>query len=287
MTDTANDGAGQNQQQQQNNQQQQAPWYDGKLDAEAIGHIENKGWKKDDVTDVAVNAVKQARELQKHFGVPPDQLLKLPKDTTDEAGWRNVRERLGAPKEAKEYDLAAVKRADGTDLNPALADAMRAAMHKAGTPKDAGPEIVKAVVKSLDEADKAAASERTARLQTERTDLQKEWGTNWEFNRLTAMQGAKRAAGSDEGAQKLVDAMQQSIGYKATMEFWRKIGSGTTEDTFVDHAAGGNPTTRNGAVARLAELKADQAWAARLLKGDAATKREFEGLMQLIHGAAA
>jgi hypothetical protein len=29
------------------------PWYEGKLDAELIGHIENKGWKKDDPVAVA------------------------------------------------------------------------------------------------------------------------------------------------------------------------------------------------------------------------------------------
>jgi hypothetical protein len=92
------------------------------------------------------------------------------------------------------------------------------------------------VVKHMDDkASKAGQRASGPRVQTERTDLQKEWGTNWEFNRLTAMQGAKRAAGSDEGAAKLIDAMQKPIGYKNTMEFWRKIGAGTTEDTFVDN----------------------------------------------------
>lgn len=264
------------------------PWYEGKLDTEALGHIENKGWKKDDPIDVAINATKQARELQKHFGVPPEQLLKLPKDTADEAGWKAVRERLGAPKEPKEYDLSGVKFKDGKDIDAGLADALRASLHKAGTPKDAAPEIAKAVVGFMDGKDAAAASERAAKITAERAELTKEWGTNWEFNRLTAMQGAKRAAGSDEGAQKLVDAMQNTIGYKATMEFWRKIGAGTTEDTFVENTGGGtNPVTRAGAVARLSELKADKAWASRLLAGDAATKREFDGLMQLIHGEAA
>jgi len=263
------------------------PWYEGKLDAEALGHIENKGWKKDDPVDVAINATKQARELQRHFGVPPDQLLKLPKDTTDEAGWKAVRERLGMPKEAKDYDFTGVKRADGSDLDTAFADTLRAALHKAGTAKDAAPEIAKAVVKNLDDQAAAANTERAAKITAERADLLKEWGTNFEFNRLQAMQGAKRAAGSDEAAAKLIDAMQNQIGYKATMEFWRKIGAGTTEDTFVDTNTGANPTTRNGAVARLAELQADKAWTERYLKGDAAARREMDSLMTLIHGAAA
>ncbi len=263
------------------------PWYEGKLDAELLGHIEGKGWKKDDPIDVAINATKQARELAKHYGVPADQLLKLPSKADDEAGWKAVRERLGMPKEAKEYDLSTVKHADGKEIDGGLADALRAAMHKAGTPKDLAPEIVKAAVKHADSLKAAADTDRVTRIQTERADLQKEWGTNWEFNRLQAMQGARRAAGSEEGATKLVDAMQNSIGYKATMEFWRKIGAGTSEDTFVDNSHGGNPTTRNGAVARRAELMSDPDWTKRYLAGSSREVAEMNNLLTLIAGDAA
>lgn len=265
----------------------QTPWYEGKADAETIGHWDNKGWKKDDPVAVALEATKQARELQKHFGVPADQIIKLPAKPDDEAGWKAVHQRLGAPADAKDYDLTGVKRADGSDIDPALADAMRSTLHKAGVAKSAAADIVKAAVKYQDDQAAAAANERAARTQAERADLLKEWGGNAEFNRLQAMQGAKRAAGSDEAAAKLISGMEQSIGYKATMEFFRKIGAGTSEDTFVDTSHGGNPTTRNGALARLEELKADKDWAARLLKGDAAAKRDFSNLMQLIHGSAA
>lgn len=286
MSDQQQQADGGQQQQNQQQQNQQKPWYDG-IDAETIGHWDNKGWKKDDPKALVSEVTKAWKGLEKHFGAPADQILRLPKDQTDEAGWAAVRQRLGAPKEAKEYDFAGIKFGNGSDLDPAFSDNMRAALHKAGVGKDAAPEIVKAVVKWRDDQTTAESNERAARLQTERADLQREWGTNWEFNRLNAMQGAKRAAGSDENAAKLIEAMQSQIGYKATMEFWRKIGAGTNEDTFVDTANGGNPTTRNGAMARLTELKGDQAWAQRFLKGDVAAKREFDSLMALIHGAAA
>lgn len=262
-------------------------WYEGKADAETIGHWDNKGWKKDDPIAVALEATKQARELQKHFGVPPEQLIKLPSKPDDEAGWKAVRQRLGVPAEAKDYDFSAVKRADGSDLDPAFADTLRNSLHKAGVAKDAAPEVAKAAVKYLDDKTTADANERAARTQAERAELLKEWGQNAEFNRLTAMQGARRAAGSDDKAAQLIAAMEQAVGYKTTMEFWRKIGAGTSEDTFIDTSHGGNPTTRNGAMARLEELKADRDWAGRLLKGDAAARREFDSLMQMIHGSAA
>lgn len=262
------------------------PWFDG-VDAETVGHWDNKGWKKDDPKALATELTKAWKGLEKHFGAPADQILKLPKDNADEAGWAAVRQRLGMPKEAKEYDFSGVKRADGKDVDPSFTDTMRNALHKAGTAKDAAPDIVKAVVGHLDAQEQAKTTERTTRLQADRTALQTEWGQNFEFNRLTAMQGAKRAVGTDEGAAKVVAAMEESIGYKATMEFWRKIGAGTNEDTFVDAQKDGNPTTRNGAAARIKDLEGDPEWVKRYLSGGAKEKQEMGGLLVQMHGVAA
>jgi hypothetical protein len=258
------------------------PWYDGKVDADTIGHWDNKGWKKDDATAIAIEASKQARELERNFGVPADQLLKLPKDTADEAGWKAVHQRLGAPAEAKEYDLSSVK-FNGAELDAAFADKMRTAMLGAGVPKDKAPTIVKAAVEYLEGAETAETAERAASLKADRDALNKSWGSNFEFNRLTAMQGAKRLGVSEED----VARMEQTLGYKRTMELFHKIGAGTSEDTFTDSAQGGNPTTREGARARMNELQNDQAWAKKLLEGDAATRKEFDSLMYMIAGEAA
>jgi hypothetical protein len=90
---------------------------------------QNNGWDKDPVI-AAIEASKSHRELQKFHGVPASQLVKLPKDAADEAGWKAVYSRLGMPAEAKDYDLSGVKRADGTDVDQALADTLRAALHR-------------------------------------------------------------------------------------------------------------------------------------------------------------
>lgn len=262
------------------------PWFEG-VDAETIGHWDNKGFKKDDPKALVTELTKAWKGLEKHFGASADQIVKLPKDATDEAGWSAVRQRLGMPKEAKEYDFTNVKYADGRDIDPALADALRNTLHKAGTPKDAAPEVAKAVAKVISDADAAKSAERIAKVQAERTQVQKEWGPNFDFNRLQAMQGAKRAVGTDEGAQKLVASMEEAIGYRNTMEFWRKIGAGTTEDTFVESGQGGSPVTVNGAKARIAELKGDPDWAGRFLKGGSKERQEMDNLLALVHGVAA
>lgn len=277
-------GAGGGQQQQQ----QAEPWFKG-IDAETLGHWDNKGWKyQEDPKALATELTKAWKGLEKHFGAPADRIVRLPEKADDEAGWSAVRQKLGMPKEAKEYDFSVVKFADGTELDQGFTDAMRGALHKAGVPKDAAPEIARAVVNFMDSADTSEASQRAARIQTEQAQLRQEWGSHFEGNRLEAMQGARRTVGgNDEAATSLINAMQEAIGYKRTMEFFRKIGVGTSDDTFIESGGGGNPVTMNGAIARRKELESDPEWTARYMKGSPKEVAEMNALIALITGAAA
>lgn len=259
-----------------------AAWYEGKAAPEMLGFWQNKGYNAADPHVVAIEATKAAMELQRHYGVPADQLLKLPKDANDEAGWKIVRGRLGVPAEAKDYDLSSIKAADGKDLDPAFADVMRAALHRGNVGKDKAPEVVKALVKHFTDRDAAREVETTAQRQAERAQLLKDWGNNAEFNRLTAMQGAKRLGVTEED----VARFENVLGYNKTMELFRKVGAGTTEDTFVESKQGGPVTTANSAAYRKTELMADQAWVERYLKGDGAAVREMNAINALISEAA-
>lgn len=253
------------------------------MDPEILGHFDNKGWKKDDPKALVTEVAKAWKGLEKHFGAPADQILRLPKDASDEAGWSAVRQRLGMPAEAKDYDFSGIKFADGTELEQSFTDSMRASLHKAGVAKDAAPEVVKAVVKYLGDADSAESAARATTLKNERETLTREWGNNFEFNRLTAMQGAKRL-GVDEAT---VAKLEGELGYAKVMEMFRKIGQGTTEDTFVETPLGGNPTTMNGAKARIAELKSDPDWVKKYLAGSSKEVAEMNNLIALSSGAAA
>jgi hypothetical protein len=73
------------------------------------------------------------------------------------------------------------------------------------------------------------------------------------------------------------------------MEAMRKIGVGTSEDTWHDGARGpgGHPTTLEGARSKLSELEADKAWGARLKAKDAATVAEWRALTSQINAAEA
>lgn len=255
-----------------------ASWHTG-LDPEVLGHIQSKGWSLDDPKAVVAEATKAYKNVEKHFGAPPNEMLRIAKPT-DEAAWKAMHLKLGAPADPKEYSFDGIKRADGSDLAPAFVDAMRAAMGANFIPKDRAPEITKAIVKHLDDTVAQEAAIRTDAVKTERDALLKSWGTQAEFNRLQAMQGARRLGVGPEDVAKL----ENVVGYSRIMEMFRKIGAGTTEDTFVEGKTSGTPATTQAAQSRLDELMADKAWAKRLTEGGSAERREFDALTKQISG---
>lgn len=259
------------------------PWHDG-IDAETIGHAQNKGWKLDNPKEAFSAAAKVARDLERHFGAPADRIVKIPAADARPEDIRAYLERLGAPKDAKEYDLTAVK-------DPAIADSLRATMHERGVPKDVATSIAATVAKSLESKATTDAALNAGKLAEQRANLEKNWGAKdsatYNFNQLQAMEGARRL-GIDPEAVKL---MENQIGYDRVMEVMRKIGANTREDTFVEKGPGGpqgDVTTVEGANARLKELMSDtDGWAKRFNGGGVAEKREWQRLTQMITGVAA
>lgn len=259
------------------------PWHDG-VEADILGHWQNKGWKLDSAKDVAIAATKQTREAEKHFGVPVDRLLKLPDATAKPEDWLPVYQRLGAPKEAKEYDFSTVKNAAGTVIAEPLAEALRAAAFTKGLTKEAATTMAQAVVKHMDDVASADATVKSGKLAEEKATLAKNWGTKFDFNHLQAMEGAQKAGIGQDG----VKAMESQIGYAATMEHFRKLGALRVEGAFHEGGgAGGGVNTREGAQARLTELEADKAWGKRLAAGDAVASAEWRQLTAMISGQAA
>ncbi len=260
-----------------------AAWHTG-IDAEFIGHAQNKGWKLDDPKEAFIAATKQARELERHFGVPPDRLVKLPAADAKPEDIRAYYQRLGAPAEAKEYDFSVVKDAANNPISAPLADALREAAFDRGLTKDAALVVAQKVVKAMDGIRSAESADQTAKIAEARAKLQQNWGTSFEYNKLKAMDGARKLGISPEA----VATLENLVGYADTMEALRKIGVGTSEDTFVDRGTNtnGQVTTREGAVARKAELMRDPAWADRYLKNGSAEVREMTALNMMITGAA-
>jgi len=251
------------------------PWHTG-VDAEVLGFWQNKGLPLDDPKAFGVKLTELYKGAEKFIGVPPDQVVKLPKADASPTDLRAFYERLGAPKEAKDYDLSAVK-------DTSIAEALRNVVHARGVPKDAVTDIAKAVATAIDGKAAADNAVTTNKLAEQKDALVKNWGDKYAYNHLQAIEGARRLGITPEG----VKALEGQIGYGQVMEAMRKIGASTREDTFVERGAGGpngDVTTLEGARARKAELMGDKDWVAKYNNGDPAAKREMTRLNQMITG---
>lgn len=256
-----------------------APWYDG-ADADTVGHIQNRGWHDKDVKVAALEAVKAHREAERFLGIPKDQILRVPTDAADEAGWKTVHTRLGAPDTKDGYDLSAVKFADGTELDQGFADFFKSTAAAAHLPKDVAVRVAQEFVKFTEQASQSEANEAQATLVKATEALKTNWGNNYEGNLFVA----KRAAAALGVTPEAVQALESAIGYDKVMEMFRNVGSKIGEDKFITSETPGLPgvKTREGAIAELKNLKSDDAWAKRLLAGDRETVRQFEALSNLM-----
>ena len=49
-----------------------------------MGFLQQRGWDTKPANEVVFQAIKSYREAAAHIGVPPDQILRMPKDAADE-----------------------------------------------------------------------------------------------------------------------------------------------------------------------------------------------------------
>lgn len=238
-----------------------------------IGTVENKQWKG--VPDV----IESYTNLEKLAKGDPNTLLRLP--TTDEpAAWDEVYTRLGRPKTAAEYSF---KAPDGAD--PKFAETAKNWFHEAGVPDKAAAKIVEKWSAHVAELAKAQETAGAAQVETEAVQLKTEWGTAHDANVALA----KRAASAFGLDAPTIDKLQAGMGFAGLMKFMHNLGSRLgTDDAFVKGADGKPGFTASspaGAKARIAELRADAGFAAKLAKGDADALREWTALHQRAHGA--
>lgn len=250
------------------------------FDAETQGAFKNKGWDAKSPAEAAREALKSYREAEKHIGIPSDQIVRVPKDATDEAGWKALHTRLGVPVDAKGYDFKDVKFSDGSALDAAFVEAMSPALLSAGVSKDRAPEVVKAVVKFMDNAETNGNAESTAKLAQERDLVAKNWGANMEANKFIVKQAVMKLGLTED----VVGALENTAGYSATMNALLKLGQMIGEDKFVNTPPGGVPgvMTRDQALAKMAENRADMGWVTKLNNGDAVVNREFDALTRIM-----
>lgn len=224
---------------------------------ETRGYIQNKGWKG------AEPAIDSYRNLEKLHGVPPEQIVKLPKDGSDKAAWDAVYAKLGRPETADKYNIPMPKEGG----SPEFAKWAQQNLFEQGISAKAGEALIGKYNEYVAQTTKAAQDARQVANINSANELKKEWGAAHDQE----VEVAKRACATFGVEAAVVDKIQEILGFAETMKMFNKIGRGLGEDKFVDGGQIGNPNqpaTPEAAKSRLNELMADKSWSAKYLAGD-------------------
>lgn len=269
------------------------PWYEGKADAEIIGHWQNKNWKSDDPGSLAIEATKAARSAEKLIGAPPEEILRMPKASAQPAEIDAFWQRLGAPKETKDVDLSTIKDAAGKPIDEKLADVLRNASVAGRVPKDAAGAVARAVVKHLDDIKAESDAILSGRIAEEKNALDRSWGTNKPANMVAAERAltnlAKAVGQTPEQAKLAWDniAKMGGIGAAATMNMLLQIDKRMGEGAYVDlgsNRAGDLPMTREAAIAEIALLKKDAEFGKKYFNKDVMAVQRMNALHKIAYG---
>lgn len=242
-------------------------WASSFKNDEAKAYVSQKGFKT--AEDLAVSY----QNLEKKMGAPEDRLLRLPEKMEGPEA-RAVWERLGTPKEAKEYGLPRVENGDNS-----FADFAESAFHKIGIPKAQAVELAGAYSQYGLDVAAAQSKARSQAITIGDEALKREWGNGYEANVGIVKQGV-RILGLDA---KTLDLMEIGLGREALYKNLQKIGVSVGEAPFI---AGGAAPASGGetpevAQEKIKQLQADRKFGKKLGRGDVEATNEWNRLHKI------
>jgi hypothetical protein len=240
------------------------PTWTESLGDDLKGYVQTKGFKE------PKDVVESYRNFEKLQGVPKERLLQLPEslETGDMAA---IWERLGKPKEAKEYKIEVPKELGDEKFN----EWAKETFHKLNMPRG----MAEGFINALSERQKGALLEMTdnklAKVKADETALKKDWGQAFEQNSNIANQAAAKFGISKEE----LTSLGNSLGPAKAMKFLHKLGEGIGEASFVTgNTAPSGHMTPEQAKTQIRELIRDSDFHRRLSAGDVDAKARWDRL---------
>jgi hypothetical protein len=227
------------------------------------GFVQNKGWKN--VQDVLTSY----QGIEKLVGHPQERVVILPKDISDTEGWGKVYEKMGRPAKPQDYGF---KAAEGAD--PGFADWASNTFHKLGLTQEQANAMAKEWTGYGEQLDKAAHEASQVQAQLQDTALRKEWGQAFD-QQVNVAKAAVREFGV---TPEVLEAMEDAMGYSATMKFFNSIGSKIGQSPYV---TGKSPVVGTGkltpaqAKAQIEANKGDKDFVKRYTSGDRKAAEEM------------
>ena len=203
-----------------------APAWHGMTTPEDVAWVGTKGWK------APADVINSYRGAEKLIGRDPSTLIPLPR-ADDPEGYRSVKARLGMPEAPDKYELAAGP--GGAKLDETYEKWARDTFHKVGLTAQEVKALTTAQTEFAASQHAKAETEYNTRLTLDKQTLLTEWGGGHE----RMMNAAETAAKSLGFTEEMIDAMERSTGYAATMKFFASLGQKLGEDKFVTGGTGG------------------------------------------------
>lgn len=246
-----------------------ADWANSFKSEEVKSYITQKGFK----TPESLAESYKNLEAKLSTKIPEDKMIVLPEKMEGDSA-RAVFERLGAPKEAKGYEIP---RDEKTDVK--FVETVEGIFHKNNLTKSQALGVV-AEWNTLIQNQNQAKMEAEKNALTQATvALQAEWGGQYEANMNIARQGAKILGLNVED----VNLIASVKGPEHVFRTFQKLGAAVGESQFVDGQSGATGTTQmtpEQAQAEIKQLINDRKFAKQLSKGDVEANARWTKLNQ-------
>ncbi|MEE8240093.1 MAG: hypothetical protein V3R16_02395 [Nitrospirales bacterium] len=227
------------------------------MDTDAVGFIENKGWKSPSEMLASYRATENIR------GMPADRLVELPKDLDNAEEMGKFYTKLGRPEGADKYTLPESDMGQGgVDLAPKF----REWAFAAGLNQRQVTSIFEAYQAELQGIVERQETDRSQHQQLAETQMRMEWGQEFEANIAAAKRFAHIFGLPEEWLQAAENTMateEDPSGKKALLRGAAKIGRAISEHRFVgetDRIGDAFGTTPASAKTQITDLLADRSF---------------------------
>ena len=189
-------------------------WYDSAPD-EVKGYIQNKGW------DDPFKTVEAYQNLEKFHGVPADQLLKLPKDMSEDGALDDIYDKLGRPESP---DMYKVEFPDGVDVDGSRMAVYQDAAHKIGLSQSQFEALAKLDAEYISQVQEKFIQEREQKQTAEYEALKREWGASASEREELSRRGLRALIPEGVNKEEIVAAIEDSIGTATTLKLFANAG---------------------------------------------------------------
>lgn len=248
-------------------------WSKQGLDNDSMALVNDRQWKG--IPDV----LSSYRNLEKLSGVPPDRIIKLPGANDPVESWGAVYDRLGRPKSAADYKIP-LPEGDSGEFAKVIAPIFHAAGLSQGQVQQIAEKHNAFIAEQTKQATEAAKTAHAAEM----TQLQTEWGADYQKNNDVV----DRAAESFGMTKDHILALKQAMGPSAAMKFLYNIGSKiAVEGSFVagDKGGGSGFDAMNSqmAIAKIEANRTDRTFVEKFNSKDPVVRGQARAEMERLH----